>query len=41
LRHPERIVITPHIAWASAESRERLMEGIINNINEYLNNLKT
>ena len=41
LRHPERIIITPHIAWASTESRERLMKGIINNINEYLNNLKT
>jgi len=41
LRHPERLIITPHIAWASNESRERLMEGIIHNISEYLNNPKT
>ncbi|MBN2763937.1 MAG: hydroxyacid dehydrogenase, partial [Bacteroidales bacterium] len=37
LRHPERLVITPHLAWAADESRERLIEGIIKNINEYLN----
>ncbi|MBN1414429.1 MAG: D-2-hydroxyacid dehydrogenase [Bacteroidales bacterium] len=36
LRHPERIVITPHLAWASDESRERLIDGIIYNIKEYL-----
>ena len=37
LRHPERLILTPHLAWASNESRERLIEGIINNIKEYLN----
>jgi lactate dehydrogenase-like 2-hydroxyacid dehydrogenase len=37
LRHPEKIIITPHLAWASNESRERLMEGIIKNINDYRN----
>lgn len=40
LNHPERLVISPHMAWASDESRERLIEGILNNINEYLENLK-
>jgi len=34
--HPEKLLITPHIAWASVESRERLMEGIIANISAYL-----
>ena len=36
IKHPERLLITPHIAWASRESRERLMDGIIRNISEYL-----
>jgi glycerate dehydrogenase len=34
--HPEKLLITPHIAWASIESRERLMEGLISNIAAYL-----
>jgi glycerate dehydrogenase len=38
LNQPEKIVITPHLAWASNESRERLVEGIINNIKEYMHN---
>ncbi len=36
INNPEKLLITPHIAWASRESRERLMDGIIRNINEYL-----
>jgi lactate dehydrogenase-like 2-hydroxyacid dehydrogenase len=36
IKHPEKLLITPHIAWASRESRERLMDGIIANISEYL-----
>ncbi len=35
IKQPEKLLITPHIAWASRESRERLMEGIIQNISEY------
>jgi lactate dehydrogenase-like 2-hydroxyacid dehydrogenase len=31
-----RLLITPHIAWASSESRERLLAGIIGNIKKYL-----
>lgn len=30
--------ITPHIAWASVESRKRLMLGLANNIKAFLNN---
>jgi glycerate dehydrogenase len=36
LKNPGKILITPHIAWASQESRNRLMAGIINNISDYL-----
>ncbi len=31
-RHPERLSLTPHIAWASAEARERLIQSIADNI---------
>ena len=31
-RHPERILLTPHIAWYSRESRLRLAEAIAGNI---------
>lgn len=33
----ENILITPHVAWASIESRKRLIEGIAENISEYKN----
>lgn len=36
IQNKERIVITPHIAWASIESRKRLVEGIVKNITEYV-----
>lgn len=36
IEKPEKLLITPHIAWASVESRERLMEGIIDNITAFL-----
>jgi glycerate dehydrogenase len=36
INQPERLLITPHIAWASIESRERLMEGIADNIAVFL-----
>lgn len=38
IKEPEKLLITPHIAWASCESRERLMEGIARNISDYLEN---
>jgi lactate dehydrogenase-like 2-hydroxyacid dehydrogenase len=31
----EKILITPHNAWASMESRERLIEGVARNIEQY------
>lgn len=31
-RHPERLSLTPHIAWASVEARERLIRSIADNI---------
>jgi glycerate dehydrogenase len=33
--YPERLLITPHIAWASVESRERLIQGVVRNIKEF------
>ncbi len=36
LDHPEKLLITPHIAWAGIESRERLLEGIAANIAAFL-----
>lgn len=31
-RHPERLSLTPHVAWASIEARERLIQSIADNI---------
>ncbi len=31
-RHPERLSLTPHVAWASIEARERLIQSIAENI---------
>lgn len=36
IRHPERLLITPHIAWSSLEARQKLFEGIMKNIQTYL-----
>lgn len=35
VKHKERLTLTPHIAWASIEARERLVRNIYNNILEY------
>jgi glycerate dehydrogenase len=32
IRHTERLLMTPHIAWASVESRQKLLDGIVKNI---------
>ncbi len=36
IRHPERLFITPHIAWTGIEARERLVAGIVHNIEVFL-----
>jgi glycerate dehydrogenase len=36
IQHNERLLMTPHIAWASVEARQKLLEGIVNNIQTYL-----
>ena len=36
LKNPERLYITPHIAWASVEARERLISSIIENITDFI-----
>ncbi len=37
INNKKRILITPHIAWASKEARARLLDGIEKNIREFLN----
>ena len=32
----DKIVLSPHIAWASTEARHQLIEKVINNIEEFL-----
>lgn len=36
IKHKNRLIITPHIAWASIEARKKLIDGIIKNIKEYV-----
>ena len=36
IHHHERLLITPHIAWASVEARQKLRDGIVENITTYL-----
>ena len=39
LKHqPENLIITPHIAWASRESRQRLLDQLAGNIENFLQN---
>jgi len=35
IKNPERLFITPHIAWASREARNTLVNEIANNITGY------
>ena len=32
VRHPERLSLAPHVAWASVEARQRLVDLIAENI---------
>jgi glycerate dehydrogenase len=36
INHIERLMMTPHIAWASIEARQKLLEGIVENIEGFL-----
>lgn len=36
VKHKERLLITPHIAWTSMEARAKLLKGIVNNIETFL-----
>lgn len=38
VRHPERLSLTPHIAWTSREARQRLVQAIADNIRMFLEN---
>ena len=35
IKDSERLIITPHIAWASIEARTRLMDIIVSQIKEF------
>ncbi|MBR5735309.1 MAG: D-2-hydroxyacid dehydrogenase [Bacteroidales bacterium] len=35
MKHPERLSLTPHVAWASIEARKRLVAGIAANISAF------
>jgi glycerate dehydrogenase len=36
VKHQERLLITPHIAWTSIEARKKLLQGIVKNIATFL-----
>lgn len=36
VKHKERLLITPHMAWASIEARKKLLDGIVKNIQTFL-----
>jgi glycerate dehydrogenase len=36
VKSKDRLFITPHIAWASVESRGKLVKGICKNIKDYI-----
>ena len=36
IKNQEQLLITPHIAWASIEARQKLLEGIVKNIEDFL-----
>jgi len=37
VKDPNQLLITPHIAWTSIESREKLLRGVVKNIKTFVN----
>jgi len=37
IKNPNQLLITPHIAWTSIEARKKLLEGILENILNFVN----
>ena len=38
VKYPDRLLLTPHLAWASVEARTTLIEGVCENIKSFLSN---
>lgn len=36
IRNRDRLIATPHVAWAGVESRKRLLDGVCKNIEEFI-----
>jgi len=36
IKNTQRLILTPHIGWASVEARNRLIEGVITNIKQHV-----
>jgi glycerate dehydrogenase len=36
IEKPNQLIITPHIAWASVEARQKLLEGVVTNIKKFI-----
>ena len=36
VKNKQRLLLTPHIAWASIEARKRLIEKVAKNIEDFL-----
>lgn len=41
IKQPEKIVLTPHVTWASVESRTLLMDKLCRNIEEFIKETRT
>jgi glycerate dehydrogenase len=37
IKHKEKVILTPHVAWGSVESRTRLIHEVYLNIKEFMN----
>jgi len=38
VKNRHRLLLTPHIAWASVEARTRLIDGVIKHVQDHLSN---